>query len=102
MYTIKNAKIENITCDGNGAYLKTRTNKWYYCLLVKNGHVINKNVHNSENENFYLNQRNSRDYEVIQVDMNEAYLIEHYNHQNKSIPLLTQMIVRIKAVETGP
>ena len=22
MYTIKNAKIENITCDGNGAYLK--------------------------------------------------------------------------------
>ena len=27
MYTIKNAKIEDITCDGNGAYLKTRTNK---------------------------------------------------------------------------
>ena len=26
MYTIKNAKIEDITCDGNGAYLKTRTN----------------------------------------------------------------------------
>ena len=27
MYTTKNAKIEDITCDGNGAYLNTRTNK---------------------------------------------------------------------------
>ena len=42
MYTIKNAKIEIITYDGNGAYLKRGTNKQYYCLLVKNGRVITK------------------------------------------------------------
>ena len=27
MYTIKNARIENIICHGSSAYLKTRTNK---------------------------------------------------------------------------
>ena len=78
MYTIKNAKIKNITCDDNGAYLKTRTNKRYYCLLVKDGRVITKIVHNSDNENFYLNQRNGRDYETIRVDINDVYLIERY------------------------
>ena len=54
-----------------------------------------------DGENFYLNQRNGRDYEDIRVDINEIYLIERYYHQNKSIPLLWQMIVRIKAVKTG-
>ena len=101
MYTIKNAKIEDITCDGNGAYLKTRTNKRYCCLLVKDGPVITKlfTVHSFDDENFYLNQRNGRDYEAIRVDI--VYLIERYYRQNKSIPLLRQMIVRIKAVKTG-
>ena len=101
MYTIKNAKIEDITCDGNGAYLKTRTNKRYYCLLVKDGRVITKIVHSFDDENFYLNQRNGRDYKAIRVDMNDIYLIERYYRQSKSIPLLRQMIVRIKAVKTG-
>ena len=101
MYTTKNVKIENITCDGNGAYLKARTNKRYYCLLVKNGCVITEIVHSSDNENFYLNQRNGRDYEAIQVDINDVYLIEHYYSQKKSIPLLRQMTVKIKAVKTG-
>ena len=100
MYTIKNAKIEDITCDGNSAYLKTRTNKRYYCLLVKDGRVITKIVHSFDDENFYLNQRNDRDYEAIRVDINDVYLIERYYRQNKSIPLLRQMIVRIKAVKT--
>ena len=69
MYTIKNAKIEIITYDGNGAYLKGGTNKRYHCLLVKNGRVITKIVHSSGDQNLYLNQRNGRDYEAIQVDM---------------------------------
>ena len=73
MYTIKNAKIEDITCDGNGAYLKTRTNKRYYCLLVKDGRVITKIVHSSDGENFYLNQRNGRYLRAIRVDINHLY-----------------------------
>ena len=104
MYTIKNAKIEDITCDDNGAYLKTRktrTKKRYYSLLVKDGRVITKIVHSFDDENFYLNQRNDRDYEAIRVDINDVYLIERYYRQNQSIPLLTQMIVRIKAIKTG-
>ena len=47
---IKNANIEN-TCDGSRAYLKTRTKKLYYCLLVKDGRVISKTVHSSNDEN---------------------------------------------------
>ena len=62
IYTIKNAKIENITCHGNGAYLKRRTNKRDYCLLSKNRRVITKIGHSSDDENFYLSQRNGRDY----------------------------------------
>ena len=49
---------------------------------------------------FYLNQRNSRDYEAIRVDLNDVYLIECYYRQNKSIPLLRQMIVQIKVVKS--
>ena len=49
---------------------------------------------------FYLNQRNSRDYEAIRVDLNDGYLIERYYRQNKSIPLLRQMIVQIKVVKS--
>ena len=44
MYTIEKTKIKNITCHGKGAYLKTRTNKRYYCLLVKDDRVITKIV----------------------------------------------------------
>ena len=47
----------------------------------------------------YLNQRNGRDYEPIQADINDVYLIEHSYRQSKSIPLSRQMIVRIKAVK---
>ena len=43
MNTIKNVKIENITCNGNVAYLKTRTNRRYYCLLLKNSSGIYEN-----------------------------------------------------------
>ena len=90
MYTIKNAKIENITCDGNN-----------YCLLVKDGRVTQKIVHRSDNENFYVNQRNGRDYVAMRLDINDVYLIERYYRQNKSTPLLRQMIVRVKAIKTG-
>ena len=56
--------------------------------LVKNGHVITKIVHSSDDEIFYLKQRNGRDYEAIQIDINDVYLIKRYYRQNKSIPLL--------------
>ena len=49
---------------------------------------------------FYLNQRNSRDYEAIRVDLNDVYLNERYYRQNKSISLLRQMIVQIKVVKS--
>ena len=50
MHTKKNAKIENITCDGNGAYLETKTSERYYRLLVKDGCYMSKIVHNSDDE----------------------------------------------------
>ena len=49
---------------------------------------------------FYLNQRNSRDYQAIRVNLNDVYLIERYYRQNKSISLLRQMIVQIKVVKS--
>ena len=42
VHTIKNAKNEDDSCNGSGAYLKTRINKRYHCLLVKDGRVITK------------------------------------------------------------
>ena len=69
--------------------------------MVKNGRVITKIVHRSDDKIFYLNQRNGRDCETIQVDINGVYSIERCYRQNKSIPLLRQMIVKMKAVKTG-
>ena len=68
--------------------------------MVKDGRIIKKLFTVSTTKVFYLNQRNSRDYEAIRVDLNDVYLIERYYRQNKSIPLLRQMIVQIKVVKS--
>ena len=68
--------------------------------MVKDGRIIKKLFTVSTTKVFYLNQRNSRDYEAIRVDLNDVYLIERYYRQNKSIPLLGQMIVQIKVVKS--
>ena len=41
--------------------------------MVKDGRVITKIVHSFDDEDFYLNQRNGRDYEAIRVDINDNY-----------------------------
>ena len=69
-------------------------------MLVKDGRIIKKLFTVSTMKVFYLNQRNSRDYEAIRVDLNDVYLIERYYRQNKSIPLLRQIIVQIKVVKS--
>ena len=51
------------------------------------------------NLNFYLKERSLL--RAIWVDINDFHLIERSYRQNKSIPLLRQMIVKIKAVKTG-
>ena len=68
--------------------------------MVKDGRILKKLFTVSTMKVFYLNQRNSRDYEAIRVDLNDVYLIERYYRQNKSIPLLRQMIVQIKVVKS--
>ena len=60
---------------------------------------MSKIVHSSDNENFYLNQRNVRDYEAMRGDVNGKYLIELYYSQNKSITSLRQIIVSIEDVQ---
>ena len=68
--------------------------------MVKDGRIIKKLFTVSTMKVFYLNQRNSRDYEAIRVDLNDVYLNERYYRQNKSIPLLRQMIVQIKVAKS--
>ena len=68
--------------------------------MVKDGRIIKKLFTVSTTKVFYLNQRNSRDYEAIRVDLNDVYLNERYYRQNKSISLLRQMIVQIKVVKS--
>ena len=68
--------------------------------MVKDGRIIKKLFTVSTMKVFYLNQRNSRDYEAIRVDLNDVYLNERYYRQNKSISLLRQMIVQIKVVKS--
>ena len=68
--------------------------------MVKDGRILKKLFTVSTMKVFYLNQRNSRDYEAIRVDLNDVYLNERYYRQNKSISLLRQMIVQIKVVKS--
>ena len=100
MYTIKDAKVESIACDDNGAYLNSRSNKRYYRLSVRNGCVISKVVHSSDGKHFHLKERNGRDYETKKVDISDVYIIERYYRQNKSIRSLKRLVVRIKAAKS--
>eukprot|EP00794_Sanderia_malayensis_P002387 gene2387-2747_t len=98
MYTIKNYSVDDITSDDNGAYINSNkvTSHYYVQINEKKDNARAFKVHKSS-KGFYYKQRNGRAYENVLVCESDVYSIECYYRQNKSIPSLRRMIVRIKA-----
>ena len=55
-----------------------------------------KIVHQSNDDTYFYNSRNGRNYEVVSVNAKEVYTIERYYRQSKFIKGLKRMIVKIK------
>eukprot|EP00794_Sanderia_malayensis_P002937 gene2937-3394_t len=98
MYTIKNYSVDDITSDDNGAYINSNKVTSYYYVQIneKKDNARAFKVHKSS-KGFYYKQRDGRAYENVLVCESDVYSIERYYRQNKSIPSLRRMIVRIKA-----
>ena len=97
MYTVKEDNIKKITCDDNGAYLNSRNVKTHYLVEELDGTLGAKKVHKSH-DGYFINKRQGQGHVAVPVRDESVYLIERYYRQNKSIPNLRRMIVRVKRV----
>ena len=94
----------NVTTDDNGAYVKSNnTKKNYYIHYDTERQIVTstKIVHNNVDGSFYYNERNGRQYNVVNVDTVGVYTVEPYYRQNKSIVGRKRLIVKIKNYNTG-
>ena len=95
MYTVRNCRIDDISCDNSGAYINSNNVKGDFFVKITDSKVTGKKVHVVNGEFFYKERKN-RTYVDKFVDKNDVFLIERYYHQNKSIPQLKRRIVRLK------
>jgi len=103
LYTILNTKFNDVCADDNGAYLNSRSTKKLYCLNIDrmNNEVSAQTVHKGDGY-LYCNQRNSgNSYDQLPVKESDVWLLERYYRENKSIPALKRMVVRVKAFDNS-
>ena len=97
MYTVKEDNLEKITCNDNGAYLNSRNAKTHYLVEKLDGTLRAMEVHKSD-DGYFINKRQGQGYVAVPVGDESVYLIERYYRQNKWIPNLQRMMVRVKRV----
>ena len=103
-YAVRIQYFNDAATDDNGAYVKSNnTKKNYYVKYETERQIVTstKIVHNNIDGNFYYNERNCRQYNVVNVDTVDVYTVERYYRQNKSIVGLKRLIVEIKNYNTG-
>ena len=103
-YTVRMQYFNDATTDDNGAYVKSNnTKKNYYIQYDTERQIVTstKIVHNNVDGSFYYNERNGRQYNVVNVDTVDVYTVERYYRQNKSIVGRKRLIVKIKIHNTG-
>ena len=96
-YTARMQHFNDATTDDDGAYVKSNNTK-KNCYIQM---TLRDNIHNNIDGNFYYNERNGRQYNVVNVDTVDIYTVESYYCQNKSIVGLKRLIVKIKKCNTG-
>lgn len=101
VYTIKNCRLENITCDDNGAYVNNNSNKkLYYVNICEGGDVDIKIVHKVD-DHYVYKERSGRFYDTVIVDPKDIYELQRYYSKNKSIRELRRTIFRVTNILTG-
>ena len=102
MYTILENKFDDVCADDNGAYKNSRsTKKLYHLKIDRSINVITSQGVHEYNGNFYCNVRGrGNNYERVLVDKRDVWSLERYYRINKSIPGLSRMIARVKAVDS--
>ena len=91
--------FNDATTDDNGAYVKSYyTKRNYYIQYDTERQIVTstKIVHNNIHGSFYYNERNGRQYNVVNVDTVDVFNVERYYRQNKSLVGLKRLIVKIK------
>ena len=97
MYTIRNKKLEDVTCDDNGAYLKPRNAKKLYYVKISGDSLTTNCVHKI-GDAFVFRSRVGRKYVNEEVPSNEVYQLERYYRDSKNFEGLRQMVVRVKCM----
>jgi len=97
MYTIRDHSLESITCDDNGAYIRSNSNKKIFHVEIEGSELSAKTVHESNGKYFYK-EKDGRFYVNHEVDSKTVFEIERYYRWNKSIPQLKRSIYRIRNI----
>lgn len=97
VYTVKESDLKKITCDDNGAYIGSKNVTTHYLVEDIDQILTAKKVHKSD-DSYYINIRQGQTYVATPVEKENVYLLERYYRQNKSIPNLRRIIVRVKRV----
>ena len=99
IYAVRMQYFNDATTDDNGAYVKSYNTKRNYYIqydterqIVTSTKIFHNNIHGS----FYYNERNGRQYNVVNVDTVDVFNVERYYRQNKSLVGLKRLIVKIK------
>jgi len=95
MYTIKDKKLEDVTCDDNGAYLKPRNAKKFYYVKMPGDSLTANCVHDLGGV-YVFRSRVGRKYVNEEVPSDKVYLLERYYRDSKNFEGLRQMVVRVK------
>ena len=98
IYTVKDCKLSDITCDDNGAYTRNNTvNSFFYVDYNENGINIVKKVHNNK-DGFYYNKKMSRQYVKVAVSDKHVYRLRRYYRISKTFPSLKMMVVSVSSI----
>ena len=100
-YAVRMQYFNDAITDDNGAYDKSNdTKKNYYIQYDTERQIFTstKIVHNNIDGSFYYNERNGRQYNVVNIDTKDVCTVERYYRQNKSLVGLKRLIVKIKKI----
>ena len=100
LYKIKNHTLESITCDDNGAYIKSNSVKKHYYVTVEDGSSLSAKKLHQHNEQYFIKEREERNYSNTLINDGSIYIGERYYRHNKSIPNLKRMVVRVQNAKT--
>lgn len=96
VYTIKGFKLEDITCDDNGAYQKHRTAKRSYHVTFQGDSSVKVSTVYKHGDEYIANERNGRQYRSVKVPTDEVYELERYYRDSKNFEGLRQMVAKLK------